>query len=77
MPQGDVEVFHKGSGDDRWRLRVEGGEILDGDYTTKDEAVRAGREEAERRGSELIVKNQDGTIADKSSHGNDPRDIPG
>jgi hypothetical protein len=49
----------------------------DGDYTTKDEAVAEGRKVAEERGAELLIKNQDGTIAEKDSHGNDPRDIPG
>jgi hypothetical protein len=76
MPQGDVEVFHN-NGDGHWRVQVEGGEILDGDYTAKDEAVEAGRAEAKRRGVELVVKNQDGTISEKHSHGHDPRDIPG
>ena len=76
MPQGDVEVFYT-NGDRRWRIQIEGGETLDGDYEIKDLAVDAGRAEATRRGVELVIKNQDGTISGKHSHGNDPRDIPG
>jgi hypothetical protein len=76
MPQGDVEVFYN-NGDNHWRVQVQGGEILDGDYTNKTDAIAAGREEAESRGVEMVIKNQDGTIAEKSSHGHDPRNIPG
>lgn len=76
MPTGDVEVFYNTT-DERWRVRIEGGEILDGDYQTKDEAVDAGRDIARDHGAELTVKKQDGTIGERDSHGHDPRDIPG
>ena len=76
MPEGDVEVFYN-NGDGKWRIQVEGHEILDGDYDTKAEAADVARDEARDRGVELVIKNQDGTVAEKDSHGNDPRDIPG
>jgi hypothetical protein len=70
MPQGDVEVFHH---DHVWRIRVEGESDAIEEHRTKDEAVAAGREKAQRRGVELIVRNQDGKIAERQ----DPLDIPG
>jgi hypothetical protein len=76
MPQGDVEVFYN-NGDGHWRVQLEGGEILDGDYETKPEAVAAGRQEARDREVELVIKNQGGTISEKQSHGNDIPEVPG
>ena len=76
MPEGDVEVFYN-HGDGKWRVEIEGQDILPGDYPRKSDAVDAGRDEAQNRGVELLIKNQDGTIAGKDSHGHDPRDIPG
>ncbi|MDQ1058183.1 hypothetical protein QFZ23_002084 [Arthrobacter globiformis] len=43
----------------------------------KDEAIAEGRAAASRHGAEPIIKNQDGKIAEKDSHGSDPRNIPG
>ena len=47
------------------------------DHDTKDDAVAAGRDSAERDGVELVIKNLDGRIGEKDSHGHDPRNIPG
>jgi len=74
MPLGDVETFHD---NDEWCNRVEGERGLLGTYATKAEAVEAGRDEARRRSAEHIIKNLDGTIGERNSYGNDPRDIPG
>ena len=74
MPEGDVETYHR---DGTWRNRIEGHSDLDGEYSTKAEARQAGREEARERGVEHIIKDADGTIAEKHSYGHDPRDIPG
>ena len=73
MPQGDVETYFA---DNMWSNRIEGGEKI-GNYQTKDRAIEAGRELARERKVEHIVKNQDGTIAERSTHGHDPRNIPG
>ena len=51
--------------------------MLSGDYDTKEAAVEAGRNEAQRRKVEHIIKKLDGTIGEKNSYGNDPRDISG
>lgn len=74
MPKGDVETVFA---DGMWTNQVEGSGPTGAFFQTKDRAVEAGRELARKRAVEHIVKNQDGTIADRSSYGNDPRDIPG
>jgi Uncharacterized protein conserved in bacteria (DUF2188) len=74
MPEGDIEVFHQAG---KWQVRIEGHQTLPGEYDTKAAAVDAARDQARDRGVELIVRNQDGTISDRDSHGHDPRDIPG
>jgi len=74
MPEGDVEVVHQSG---RWRERVRGHQTLPGGYDAKPAAVDAGRDEAKECGVELLVRNQDGTMSDRDSHGHDRRDIPG
>lgn len=75
MPSGDVETYHHRDG--KWRNRIQTGDVLSGDYDTKEAAVEAGREEARRRKVEHIIKKQDGTIGAKNSYGDDPRDTAG
>jgi hypothetical protein len=74
MPKGDVETFHKGG---KWRNKVEGEEGAETVHDTKEEAVSAGRDMARSRKVEHIIRNMDGKIADRSTYGHDPRDIPG
>lgn len=75
MPKGDVETYHA---DGEWKNRIEGETTnTGGAYATKDEAVRAGRDEARRRSTEHIIRNLDGTISERNSYGNDPRNVPG
>jgi len=60
----------------QWANEVDGqkvGQI----YDRKEDAVAAGRELAKGRREEHHIHNQDGTIAEKNSYGNDPRNIPG
>jgi hypothetical protein len=52
-------------------------QLVFGVAPTKEEAASIGREEAKRLGVEHIIKNMDGTIAQRNSCGHDPRDIPG
>jgi Uncharacterized protein conserved in bacteria (DUF2188) len=61
----------------RWRNRVEAAELLPGVYEIKTEAVKAGRSEAKRRGTEHIVHNTDGSIARRNSYGRDAAHKPG
>lgn len=74
MPRGDVETYHQNG---KWRNRVEAVGELPGEYDTKEPAVSAGRDEARARRVEHIIRNLDGTIGERNSYGNDPRNIPG
>jgi hypothetical protein len=71
---GEVHTVPRGDG---WANEIGGGETLPATHDTKDEAVKAGRDEARKRGVEHVIHNQDGTIGEKNSYGNDPRSIPG
>ena len=74
MPEHDVETFHE---NDQWKNKIEGSSRAASTHATKAEAVASGREMAQNRGAEHIIKNLDGTIAQRNSYGNDPRDIKG
>ena len=68
----DVHVVPSGDG---WALEVDGDERET--FDTQAEAIEAGRELASSESGELVVHGQDGQIREKTSHGNDPREIPG
>jgi hypothetical protein len=68
----DVHVVPDG---DRWKVEHDGTDV--DAFATQEEAVAAGRSIAEDQACELVVHGADGQIREKSSHGNDPRDIPG
>lgn len=59
-----------------WANEVDGQQIGK-TYDRKDDAVTAGRDLAKDRQLEHHIHNQDGTISEKNSYGNDPRNIPG
>lgn len=48
-----------------------------GPYRTKEEAVAAGRSEAQRRTTEHVIHLEDGSIGERNSYGNDPVHRPG
>ncbi|MGZ4452530.1 MAG: DUF2188 domain-containing protein [Nocardioides sp.] len=74
MPHGDIETFHQ---DDRWHNRVEGTMEVFGSHDRKEDAVAEGRDRARDLKVEHIIRNLDGTIGERSTHGHDPRDIRG
>jgi hypothetical protein len=74
MPEGDVETYHV---DGKWRNRIQGNPGFLDEFATRDQAVLAGRDRARELAVEHVVRNRDGTIGDRSSYGNDPRNIPG
>ena len=74
MPNGDIETFHE---DGEWHNSIEGQGGVISTHSDKESATSAGRKAAQERKVEHIIKNLDGTISEKDSHGNDPRDIPG
>ena len=75
MPNGDVHTVHR---DGTWLNEVEGSRTpLDGTFDRKDDAVAAGRKDADARGVEHTIHGLDGRIHEKNSHGHDPRNIRG
>ena len=69
-----IEVYHQ---DEQWHVRRPGEREPLSNHAKKDDAVAAGRAAADRESAELVIKNRDGTIAQKDSHGHDPRNVPG
>lgn len=74
MPKGDIETYHQ---DGQWKNRREGTERPFAAGGTKAEAIAVGRAAAVEDRVEHIIKYMDGTIAERNSHGNDPRNVPG
>lgn len=63
--------------DGHWVNEVEEGERIGGVHATKNEAVEVGRARARQDETEHVIHNQDGTISERNSHGNDPASRPG
>ncbi|CAN7768129.1 DUF2188 domain-containing protein [Cupriavidus necator] len=61
---------------DRWVVEAEGGHGRE-TYDTQAEAVAAGTRMAQEKKVELLIHGLDGQIRERSSFGNDPRDIKG
>lgn len=74
MADGFVHTVHA---DGSWRNTIEGAGQLPGSFGAKAETVEAGRTEALRRSTEHLIHNEDGTISERNSYGNDPADRPG
>lgn len=74
VAQRDIETYYE---DGTWKNKREGSDRAFGTGGTKEEAVKAGREAAQKDGVEHVIKNLDGTISEKNSYGNDPRNVPG
>ena len=75
MASGFVHTVHK---DGSWRNSIEGNDQpLPGTFDTKVEAAEAGRAEARRRKTEHVIHNEDGSIGERNSYGDDPADRPG
>lgn len=75
MAKGDIETYHENG---TWQSKREAaGDTPFGQAGTKEEAVHLGRDAARQDKVEHIIRNLDGTIAEKNSYGHDPRNIPG
>jgi hypothetical protein len=73
MADGFVHTVYK---DDQWVVEIEGnGEV--GSHSTKEDAVEQGRSQAHQSKTEHVIHNQDGTISERHSYGNDPASRPG
>ena len=71
-PAVAVEPREKG-----WAVQTDGTKRASSLHNTKAEAVAAGRAQATRQGAELVIKNKDGRIASKDSHGRDAKSSKG
>jgi len=69
MAKGFVHTVYK---NERWINELEGGSELPGAYSTKDDAVAAGREQAKSAKTEHVIHKQNGQIGERSSYGTDP-----
>ena len=70
MPKGDVETYHQGG---TWKNKVEGDDSAESTHDTKDEAIQPGTGHGSLSKVEHIIKNMDGTIAERNSYCSDPR----
>lgn len=69
-----IETYYE---DGQWKNRQQGNERASNVHETKAEAQAKGREMAKERKAEHTIKKMDGTIGEKNSYGNDPRDVKG
>jgi hypothetical protein len=74
MADGFIHTVWK---DDEWQNETESGKRVPGSYVNKEEAVATGRSRALRNVTEHVIPHQDGTIAERTSYGNDPVHRPG
>lgn len=74
MAAGFVHTVFKNG---QWVNEVEGGEELGSGYATKEDAIAAGRDRADRDKTEHLIHNQDGTISQRNSYGGDPESRTG
>ncbi len=74
MSKGFIHTVYK---NDQWLNEIEGDGISWGMGATKEEAVASGRARAMQDTTEHVIHNQDGTISERHSYGNDPASRPG
>jgi hypothetical protein len=73
MAAGFVHTVYK---NDQWVNEIEGNGSV-GSYSMKEEAVAAGRAQAQHDNTEHVIHTQDGVISERHSYGNDPASRPG
>jgi hypothetical protein len=74
MAKPGIETCYEGG---EWKNRVQGSSPAANKHSTKAQAEKAGREMARKRRVEHTIKKKDGTIGEKNSFGNDPRNVRG
>ena len=70
--RGDVNTYPEHG---QWNNRVEGETEPSSSHPTREEAASRGRQMAMVRKVEHIVREPDGTIAERTSYGHDPRNV--
>jgi hypothetical protein len=76
MARGWIHTVYRSATRD-WANEVEGGDRASSVHSTKDEAVKRGRELAIAAKTEHVIHNMDGTISERNSYGDDPYPPPG
>ena len=74
MAKGFIHTVYKNN---RWINEVEGDGVSLALGASKEDAVAAGRARAIQDKTEHVVHNEDGTISERNSYGNDPASRPG
>jgi hypothetical protein len=74
MKKPNIHVVHKG---ESWAVEEEGAADYATTFGTREQAIAVGRQFAKDNEVELIVHRMDGSIGERDSYGNDPRDVPG
>lgn len=74
MKKPFVHVVHKGGS---WAVEEEGASDKAEQFPNREEAINAGKQLAKQNEVELIIHREDGSIGERNSYGNDPRDVPG
>ena len=64
-------TVHTVRSEDGWRTILEGAAPLAGVYQTREEAVEAGRAQAQSLQTEHLIHSEDGTIVERLSYGAD------
>jgi hypothetical protein len=70
-----IEVEPRSDG--RWARQKQGTRRASSLHTSQAAAIKAGRAQARREHTELIVKGEDGRVRERESFGNDPRSKKG
>lgn len=60
-----------------WAVRGEGNDRVTSVHSTQSSAIEVAREIAINKKAEVVIHRPDGTIRDKNSYGNDPRNVKG
>lgn len=58
--------------DGKWAVRRTGAVRVTRRFDTQDEAIEAGRDIAQKQGTELYIHGRDGRIRERNSYGSDP-----
>jgi hypothetical protein len=73
MSEAGVEVYYQ---DGEWRIGIPQVSDPISRHETQDAAVEAGQAEAQRRGVELIVRNERATVVERDAQESNPPNVP-
>lgn len=63
--------------DQTWLNRLEGGDVLPGEYPTREAALEVARDEARIRGVEHVIRRADGSLAERRRYPRMSWELPG